>query len=416
MIKKIISSEFFKASFWIFLAAGIMNVGNYVYHLLMGRMLGPELYGVLYSTIALLYDISIFTVPFTFIIVKFVSSYKGKGDKKSIGSLYYYLRNRFFLYGLITTVILLLASPFIVSFLHLPNIFFPVLIALSFFIGLFSVLIKGMLQGLFNFFGLFIVNTVEILSKLIIAVLLVYFGFRALGAFSALVFSIFLGLLIAIYFIRKEKLTEDQGFVEGRKLLKYSIPVFFTTLGLTSLITTDVILVRNLFSGIESGYYSALSTLGKIIFFATFPVTMVLFPLISEKYAGGKDYNHLLSIGLLLTFTISSTLLILYYVLPKFMVLLLFGSKFLDIASLLALFGVFTAIYSFCALLANFYLSIHKTIISVFVFTASILQIILIIFFHSSILQVINMSIISAVFLLGSLIIYYPFAIKKQKR
>lgn len=415
MIKKIISSEFFRASFWIFFATGLVNAGNYLYHLLMGRMLGPESYGILYSTIAVLYDISIISIPFTFVVVKFVSSYKGQGDKKSIYALYYYLRDKFFIYGLAITVILLLLSPLIVSFLRLPDIFFPILIALSFFINLFLVLAKSTLQGLFRFFAFFLISATEILSKLVIAVLLVYLGFKALGAFLAIVFSALIGLLIALYFVRKEKFIKIKGFADGRKVFKYSVPVFLTTLGLTSLFTTDAILVRNLFSGIDSGYYAALSVLGKIIFFATFPVTMVLFPLVSERHAAGREYKNILIIGLLFTFAIAASVVFIYYFFPKLMVGFLFGQSYLNIVPLLWIFGVFIAIYSLCALLANFYLSIHKTIVSIFVVLASILQVVLILFFHSSLLQVINMSIISAIFLLVSLIVYYPFAMRRQE-
>jgi len=413
--KRVLAHEFLAASIWIFLATGIMNAGNYLYHLLMGRMLGPESYGILYSTIALLYDISIITVPFTFIIVKFVSAYKGKGENKSIYAFYYYLKNKFLVYGLIITILLLILSPFIVSFLRLPNIFFPILIAISFYIGLFPGLMKSTLQGIFNFFAVFTINSIEAISKLLVAVFLVYLGFQAFGAFLGIVIANIVSFIVAFYFMRKERFPMTKGFMEGKQVFKYSVPVFLTTLGLTSLFTTDAILVRNLFSGVDSGYYAALSVLGKIVFFATFPVIMVLFPFVSERHAGGREYKNIFFVSLSMTFLIASTIVLVYYLYPELMVSLLFGSGYLSIAPILWVFGVFIAIYSFCSLLANFYLSIHKTIVSAFIITASILQIVLIFLFHSSLLQVIYVSILSSSLLLASLIIYYPFAMSRQK-
>lgn len=410
MIKKIVNSEFFKASFWVFLATGVLNVGNYFYHLIMGRMLGPESYGVLESVISLFYIISIPFVPLTLVIVKFVSAYKGKQDKVGIASFYNYMRNKVLFYGLITTFILLILSPVIMSFLHLSNIYFPIFISLGFLIGLLAMLVKGTLQGIFNFFALFVANTVEIVSKLVIAIVLVYFGFKALGAIFAVVASFFMGFIIAFYFLKKEKFAESKNFIGGKEIFKYSVPVFLTSLGLTSLFTTDIILVRNLFSGVDSGYYAALSVLGKIIFFGTFPVTMVLFPLVSERHAASKDYKNLLLISTILTVLIAGLIVSIYYLFPEMMVNLLFGEKFIKIAPLLAIFGVFIAIYSLSSLLANFYLSIHKTKVSIPVVFASVLQILLISVFHGSLLEVIYMSIISAAFLLLFLIIYYPFA------
>jgi len=416
MIKKIISSEFFRATFWVFLATGALNIGNYIYHLLMGRMLGPEAYGVLESVISVYYLVSIPFIPLTLVIVKFISAYKGKQDRESLSAFFIYMRKKILSYGLIIAFMLLIISPFITSFLHLPNPYFSLLIVFGFLIGVLAVLIKGSLQGLFNFFALFVSNTIEILSKLLIAIVLVYLGFKALGAFIGLIGSFIVGFIVAFYFIRKEKFKSVKSFTEGRQVLKYSIPVFLTSLGLTSLFTTDIILVRNLFPGVESGYYAALSVLGKIIFFATFPVTMVLFPLVSERHAANKRYINLFFIGIALTLGLAGLIVLIYYSLPEIMVTLLFGTSYIRIASLLGIFGIFIAVYSLCSLFANFYLSIHKTIISLFVLGASLLQIVLISFFHKNLLQVIEMSIISVLLLLILLFIYYPFAIKREKQ
>lgn len=416
LIKKLIDSEFFKASFWVFLATGVLNAGNYFYHLIMGRMLGPQEYGVLESVISLFYIISIPFIPLTLVVVKFVSSYKGKKDKDAIASFYIYMRDKVLIYGAAVALILLIGSPVIMNFLHLSNIYFPILISLGFFVGLLAMLVKGTLQGIFNFFALFVANTVEITIKILVAIVLVYFGFKALGAVFAVTASFLIGLIIAFFFLKKEKFIGKNNFKEGKDILKYSVPVFLTSLGLTSLFTTDIILVRNLFSGIESGYYAALSVLGKIIFFGTFPITIVLFPLVSERHAANKDYKSLLAVSVTVTIAIAGFILGIYYLFPQAMVDLLFGREFSKIAPLLAIFGVFIAIYSLSSVIANFYLSIHKTKISIFVILASILQILLISFFHRSLLEVIYMSIISTSLLLLALIIYYPFAMGKKKR
>lgn len=376
----------------------------------MGRMLGPAEYGVLESVISLFYIISIPFVPLTLVIVKFISVYKGKQDRSAIASFYKYMRNKVLVYGSIFTIFLLVMSPLIMDFLHLSNFYFPVLIALGFFSGLLAMLVKGTLQGLFNFFALFISNTAEISVKIFVAIILVYFGFKALGAAFAVAASFFVGLIVAFFFLKKQKLESTVDFKGGRDILRYSIPVFLTSLGLTSLFTTDIILVRNLFSGTESGYYAALSVLGKIIFFGTFPVTMVLFPLVSERHAANKEYRNLLWISIGITLLIAGFILGVYYFFPQIMVDLLFGEKFSTISPLLTVFGIFIAIYSLASLLANFYLSIHKTMVSFFVVIAAVLQIFLIIFFHESLLEVIYMSIISTTVLLLTLIFYYPFA------
>lgn len=413
-IKKNITSEFFKASFWVFLASAFFNGGNYLYHLLMARMLGPKLYGILEGTISFLYILSVPFTTLTLVVVKFVSTYKGKGDTKSIAGFFYYLRNKLLIYGLIGTIILLILSPLVISLLHLPSWHFPVLTALTFFIGLFSVLNKSVLQGLFKFFSFFVVNVVEIFSKIVLAIILVFLGHKALGAYFAIVASTLIGYIIAFYFIKNEKLFRER-YTEGGLVIKYSIPVFLTTLSTTSLFTTDVILARYFFPGVESGYYAALSVLGKIVFFAVWPISIVMFPMISERHARGGKYKHLLLISMTFTLVISSILIAIYYLLPDLMVSLLFGNKYLKIVPFVGIFAVFIGLYSLCALLSNFYLSLNKNIVSLLTLLGALTQIILISLFHDNLLQIIQMSIIANLVLLIFLLLYYPFAIIREK-
>ena len=61
-----------------------VNATNYVYHVLMGRILGPVDYGVLASVFALLYIVSIVPMSTSVAIAKFVSSAKDKKEEAEI--------------------------------------------------------------------------------------------------------------------------------------------------------------------------------------------------------------------------------------------------------------------------------------------------------------------------------------------
>lgn len=419
MITRIVSSEFFRASFWVFIGLGFMNLGNYLFHLLMGRMLGVSLYGALESMISVLYILSVPTLTMNLLIVKFVSSYKGQGDYNAIDSFYNYIAHKLLLFGLFFLVILLLISPLIQSFLHLPSLFLAMLLPISFFINLFYFLNKSVLQGLSQFFKFSVANFVEGLTKVFCAVLLVFLGFQVIGAYGAIAISMLLGFVVAFMYVRKVVKIDAhfaKEYIGKNELVKFALPTFITTLGLTSLITTDVVLVRHFFPGTESGYYSALSVLGKIIYFATMPVVLVLFPMVSEHHARGAKYTRLLLLGLLLTFLVAGGITLVYFLIPELMILLLFGNKYLVIAGVLGAFGIFLSIHALCVVLANFFLSIHKTSVYFLVLAAALLQIILIFFFHKDLLQITMMSIITMSMLLLMLIFYYPFAVKGGNR
>ncbi len=410
LISKIMKDQFFSATFWVFLGTGFLNFGNYLYHLLMGRMLGVALYGALESMISVLYILSVPTITLTLVIVKFVSSFKGKGEYSSISDFYNYILEKLILYGSILLIVLILISPLVKSFLHLPSLLLALLLPISFFFNLIYSLNKSILQGLSSFFKFSILSFAETVVKVIFAIFLVYMGFKVEGAYAAIILSIILSLFLSHFYIKntlKIGFKRSRGLIHKKELLEFTLPTFVTTLSLTSLFTTDVVLVRHFFPGAESGYYSALSVLGKIIYFASYPVVLVIFPIISEYHSRGEKYTRFLFLGFSLILLISLFITSIYFLAPDFMVSILFGEKYFRIASLLGIFGIFITLYSLCVLLSNFYLSIHKTKTSLLICFAAILQIILIYLFHQNLSQVIWISIFTTFLLLILLLIYY---------
>ncbi|HSW98160.1 MAG TPA: oligosaccharide flippase family protein [Candidatus Saccharimonadales bacterium] len=412
MIKKILQFKFIRASFWMFVGTGFLNIGNYLYHVVTGRMLGKSGYGELESLISLLYIFSIPMMTLTIIIVKFVSDYKGKSDISGISKMYHFLRTKIIIVGGITSGVLFLFSPFISSFLHLSSPILVLLLVVNFFVGLLSILNKSVLQGISDFFGFSVTNLIETFSKLLLAICLIFLGYKVEGAFGAVTIGAFIGYLIALYFINKLHL-HDKGFTQHKQIFHFSIPAFITTLSITSLITTDVILARHFLPASNAGDYAALSVLGKIIFFGVSPIMLVMFPFVSEHHARGQRYSHFLFISFGLTFAASACVLLIYFLFPSLMVHLLFGQGYIQIVPYLGIFGIFIALYSLSYLLANFFLSIHKTFIMYIVAVAAITQIIGIYLFHSTIIQLITINTVITFLLLLTLLLYYPYAVGK---
>lgn len=416
LIKATLLDSFMRATVWVFLGTGILSIGNYLYHVIMGRMLGPSEYGVLESIISFSYILSVPLLTLNLIIVKYVSSYKGKNDYTSISSFYAFLIQRFLREGVVICLILILLSPFITSFLHLSSYSYSILLVLFVFTGLFSGLGRGVLQGMSNFFGLAVSNIVEATSKLFIAILLVFIGLKAQGGIIGIVISSVLAFIAAYLFLSKIRVKNVKSFSDHKLIGKYTFPTFFTTLALTSLFTSDVLLARHFLPAQTAGYYAALSVLGKVVYFAVSPISLVMFPFVSERHAKGEKYTNILLISLSLTFLGSFSVVGIYYLFPELAVLSLFGRHFISISSYVANFGIFIALYSLCFLLANFFLSIHRMVATYMVVVAAVVQIILLYFFHYGIGQMISINIGITFLLLISLLLYYANEFYKARR
>ena len=177
---------------------------------------------------------------------------------------------------------------------------------------------------------------------------------------------------------------------------------------MTALYSFDVFLVKHYFIEQDAGFYAAASLLGKIIFFASLSIAMVMFPKVSEAYdrKSVKDVKRILNTSLIIIFLMSVGGIGFYFLFPEFVVSVLFGAGFLSITNILwpfaVVYGMFSLIYS----LSMYNLSIHRYSFIYFIFIMNVIEIILIVLYHDSLKMVLSMVSVVLLILLFFLLIY----------
>lgn len=405
---KLIKNQLITGSSVMLVGSLIASFGNYLYHLLMGRMLGPVDYGVLASLISVFYLLSIPVAALVLVIVKYVSAFRGKKQLATVNFFYKLVNRKMLIFGSIGFLIFLIFSSLISSFLHLESNVLLIIIGLASFIGIFSSVNLATLQGFLRFGWYTIVNIISVVVKLILAIFLVYLSYRVFGAILAMLAGAVVSYLLALFYVGKIIGTKKKREgVDGREVVSYALPVFFSILAFTSLYTTDIVLARHFLSPQEAGFYAALATLGKIIFFASNPIVLVMFPMVSEKHANGKKYINLLNLSFGLVFIVCLGISGVYFLFPKLMINILYGRQYLPASSYLWLFAIFLSLYSLSSLLVNFHLSIKKVKIVILPVVAAVAQVIFISFFHQNLFQVVWVSISVLGLLFLSLLLYF---------
>jgi O-antigen/teichoic acid export membrane protein len=266
------------------------------------------------------------------------------------------------------------------------------------------------LQGLMKFKLISFLNAFGSLIKLLVGVLLVIFGFKVFsGLFAILVMSVgvfVVGLIPLRFLLAKQKI--ENVHVPIKEIFKYSLPSFVAVLFLTAFTSADVILVKHFFNAHDAGFYAGLSLIGKVIFYFTGPIPLVMFPLLVKRHSLGEKFHNLFYLALLLVLLPSVAITGFYFLFPKFVIELFLGGRdYMAIAPYLGLFGIYMTVFSLLFVCVNFFLSINKTRIVFPVTIAAILQIILIFIFHSSFYQVIGVSILASSALFIALSSYY---------
>jgi len=416
MLRKIFSSPLIAGSMVFFIGTMFINLGNYLYHLLMGRMLGPEGYGEFTSLISLAYMLSIVATTLLTTVVKFASIYKSKKDYSRVFSLFMNLTRIFLLIGTIVLLVFIAVRSQIAAFLNLSDSFPVILTGAWMFLSFLSFINEGILRSFFKFGFLSLNAILATILKLSLAYFLVSFGYYVSGAIGAILLGSTLPYLLSFIPLRfLWKYYDPKKKVNWHDFSVFTFPVLLTTLGLTSLYSSDVILVKHFFSSYDAGLYACLAMLGKIIFFASNVIPAVMFPIVAERHERGEECKTVLKQSLMLVGGCSLAITAIYFVVPQLMVRLLYGHSYLEAARYLGFFGVFISLYSICSLLANYFLSIGKTALGWLPVTAAFLQIILIWFLHKSIIQVVIISTLVVALLLISLLLYYLLNGKGQR-
>jgi O-antigen/teichoic acid export membrane protein len=409
--KNILLHPLFSGSFFMIFGGNLANFIAYLYHLILGRIMGPSLYGELVATISLIGLIMSIVSFFGIVIVKFVSSAK---DEDVPGILDWFKRKTIFV-ALGISILIWIASPFIGNYVHLSrNI--SILFAPIFFFTIITFVYKSFLTGVVRFKQVAIVSNVELLGRLFFGLVLVLLGMKVFGAILGMLIAAVCGLLLTRFYLK------DVGFskikVKGfdwKKVFSYALPVFIVSISFTSLLTIDVVLVKHFFTSHDAGIYGSVSNLGKIIFYGTAPIASVMFPLIAKKKSQKRNYMSIFLLSVLLVFGIGVGILFIYYLFPSIAIKVLYGDKFLEGTKYLILMGIYFILYSVANLFSSFLMSIDRTKPLLVLPFFSLLQIIGIYLFHANFKFIIGVSVLSVSLLLIYLGIYFAYDSKRQK-
>jgi O-antigen/teichoic acid export membrane protein len=400
-ITLIATNPLFSGSLIMFLGGGLGNLVSYAYHLVLGRLIGPAQYGELTTILSFL---GIFLALFSsivLVIMKFVA----EQNRKQVASVYAWINREVSMYLMGLCLVIALLSPVLADIFQI-SISTMLIVPPIIFFSVLALMYGALLQGVLRFGQSIAVNTISIVLRLVVGVFLLYAGFMVFGIVFGILIASFSSFLLARHFISKLHLPHPSSGINRKEMLSYSFPVIITALSLGSIFSTDMLLVKHFFDAHSAGIYGSLSMLGKIIFYLTSPIVGVMFPIaVAKRAKGEKTLNTFLG-SVIFASTFSFALITVYILFPNLTIKLLYGSDYAEGSKFLLSFGVFSALYSLVAFTSNYLLSLGYTRTSIFAALAATGQITGILYFHSSISDVINVSIISTASLLLVFLLY----------
>lgn len=393
--KKFLGHELISGTALVFIGSITGNILAFLLNLFLARSLTYADYGIFATLSSFITLASLPANSINTIIVKFATRFFSRNETEKAEAFYKESARLIFLVGIMIFIGFAVVAIPLKNFLHIDNAWYILLVGLNVAFLYFMTLNGGFLQSLLKFAYISFLNVAGNLTKLLLGILLVFMGFGAFGGLWGIFAMSFIGFTLGflpLRFLFQIK-TSRKEVIPKKEILSYAIPASIAVLALTSLTSIDVILVKHFFSAHEAGFYAGLSLIGKVIFYFTAPIPLVMFPLIVKRHSVGKNYVNLLYLALFLVFVPSFAVTIFYFLFPTFVVnMFLGGREYQEIAQYLGIYGIFITIFSMLNVCVNFFLSIGNIKATSIVIFGAILQIILLAQFHANFAQIIQIS------------------------
>lgn len=406
-IRSLFGHELVRGSILVFAGNILANFLNYLFHVITGRLLGPEQYAVIASLLSLVYVFGFPSTIVNILMTRKIAALSAKNDLPAIKGMLLFMMRKTIYFSIAVICFFYFFRQYIASFLNLDQPTLIVLLGISFALGFLLTVSLAVFQGLLRFVELSILNTLSSFLRDVLALLAIVMGFGVMGIMWGSIITGIISMILSFYFLRFLLRIQEKKRHYHIKSYISAVWVFFGLFGITLMLNIDVMLVKHFFSSYDAGLYAALTTMGKIVFFISSSIAFVLLPIAARKKETGIKSSNDLTVSLMMVSLVSGGVLVLYLFVPKLVITLLYGMTYVQIYPYLWLTGLYFLCYNLSYILINYYISLHKKKILLAPMVAAAAQVTLIYLFHRSFYQVLTVMTSTAALLLLTLWVYY---------
>lgn len=384
-----------------------VNGGNYLYNLILGRLLGPAQFADAAVLITFLLVLSFAAMTFQLVTAKFSVLFENQVFKSFISKVY---KNAIAVGIAMGLLIIAFANQLQQLFNTSSSTMFVVFgcgVPLYFLMSV----NRGVFQGKNAFKSLSITYQLEMLSRLVITLgLIVLFNIQSSVVIAVGILASFVFGLIPFKFSNiLPKKTSVLSKIHSKEIKSFFIITAFYEFTQIIINNSDILLVKHYFESYEAGLYASLALIGRMVYFIAWMFVMLLLPTVVQLKKDGKETVPILFKYVGYIAAISITIIIVCLSFPETIITLLFGDSYTAMAPLLWKYAIATSMFAISNIFAYYYLSLDKYIPVIISGVFGMLQMVLVIFYHESLEQVVHMQIIAMLLLLGIQLAFFKY-------
>lgn len=394
LLQRLLHNRIFMSSTFIMAVSFAGGLINFVFNVLMGRMLGNEQYGIVYPLISLSMIIGLPAKALLYVMTRDFSELLHRGRPAVLKGLMQRFVRWFLIITLLLLGVLVLLMPVLKNYLHITDNRSFYLVYLYILAATLSGPYNSLIQSRERFFWAGVGQFLTVAVKFVTGYLLV----RHFHHYHGVLWGILAGALVVfvLYFLDSLSFQPDvqpeAGTSEGDTAEWYSLQRIFkgfalamVSIGFFQLITyIDSVLVRHLLPEL-SGVYSVANQMGKASFFIATGVSFVLLPFMSKE----KQHIHKNNLrGLLFLLMFLAAYVAVISLGRNLIADVLFQGKYPGLKEILPLYTVMFIPYAAISYLVNYYFLSQKLIYSFTILGGAVLQVLGIYLFHRDLVQV----------------------------
>lgn len=354
-----VQDDFFRHNAIFFVGSLLVAVLNYLYHPIISRLLTVEQFGEVQGFLSIAVQLGVVAMVFGMVVMNIKTTTEDGRHAHTISSIY----SLGMLVSVVIALVILLLSSWLGAVFSLSEERGWWLVALAIILGMPRVFAKFHLQAEKKF-GL--VSGTELIvsgGKIVIALVLFWFGYDVLGALGGFVLAVLFGLLFMYPFTQSalalRALHWPRLTPELTNELRYGGLVLMAVGFTTFLYTADILLMRYFFNDELSGQYAGIATVARIIVFATASVGSVLLAHVTRSKTEAEN-KQILKKGFIMTLAIGAGAVVVFSSFPHLVVGTLMGPQFLPLAWLLPLLSFAMLLVSVVNLMVMYFLALRR--------------------------------------------------------
>jgi len=356
-------------------SAFVANAFFYVFHFILSRKLGPELYGTLATLMAI---VGIFGVLGSSVGTVAMQETARMWSAHLDEHIPHFLRQTGKLVlGLAALLVVLLLSLSIPlgAYIHVVNIVLWITLAMWVGLALLCGYARGAAQGAHRFWVFACSMVSEGVLRVVLAATFVTAGFAIEGALGGLVCAVFVGLLIAVVPMLSGRRHEASKEPDHLRLGGDALKVLAVNVAASALLFIDMLFAKHYFSGVQAGYFGAAGTVAKTIPYGVGLIALITMPTAAAaRHTNRESLKHILRVaGIFAVSAISLALLIIALFSPQ-LIGITYGPHYSGAIPIMRLYAIDEALLAMWIVASSYLVAIAQYRLVWYLFAAVVIE------------------------------------------